>query len=69
MTWRLGTLIDLQDRGMSAHSCVYRKPKPGNSGDEARQGSGVNLWFQSCVYREPKLERNGDEVRQEWGAI
>lgn len=22
---------------------VYRKPKPGHSGDEARQGSGVNL--------------------------
>jgi len=28
--------------------CVYRKPKPGHSGDEARQGSGVNLWFQSA---------------------
>jgi hypothetical protein len=23
--------------------CVYRKPKPGHSGDEALQGSGVNL--------------------------
>jgi hypothetical protein len=27
---------------------VYRKPKPGYSGDEARQESGVNLWFQSA---------------------
>jgi hypothetical protein len=25
-----------------AATCVYRKPKPGNSCDEARQGSGVN---------------------------
>jgi hypothetical protein len=23
--------------------CVYRKPKPGRSGDEVRQGWGVNL--------------------------
>jgi hypothetical protein len=23
--------------------CVYRKPKPAHSGDEARRGSGVNL--------------------------
>jgi len=27
----------------SAEQCVYRKPKPGHSGDEARQGSGVKL--------------------------
>jgi transposase len=27
----------------AASTCVYRKPKPGRNGDEARQGSGVNL--------------------------
>jgi RNA polymerase sigma-70 factor (ECF subfamily) len=25
------------------HACVYRKPNPAHNGDEARQGSGVNL--------------------------
>jgi hypothetical protein len=24
-----------------SHACVYRKPKPGRSGDEVRQGSGL----------------------------
>jgi hypothetical protein len=33
--------IEAQKR--KAMLCVYRKPKPGHSGDEGRQGSGVNL--------------------------
>ena len=28
--------------------CVYRKPKPAHNGDEARQGSRVNLLIQSA---------------------
>ena len=29
--------------GQAQTRCVYRKPKPGHSGDEALQESGVNL--------------------------
>jgi hypothetical protein len=29
-------------------SCVYRKLKPGRSGDEVRQGLGVNRCFRSA---------------------
>jgi hypothetical protein len=29
-------------RADRAFTCVYRKPKPGRSGDEVRQGSCVN---------------------------
>jgi hypothetical protein len=28
--------------GAELLGCVYRKPKPGHSGDEGHQGSGVN---------------------------
>ena len=28
--------------GVNRSGCVYRKPKPGHSGDEVRQGLGVN---------------------------
>ena len=27
---------------LKTYTCVYRKPKPGHSGDEVRQGLGVN---------------------------
>jgi hypothetical protein len=28
--------------GLEVAPCVYRKPKPGHSGDEGHHGSGVN---------------------------
>jgi hypothetical protein len=34
--------------GGASTGCVYRKPKPGRSGDEVRQGLGVNRCFRSA---------------------
>jgi glycine/D-amino acid oxidase-like deaminating enzyme len=34
--------------GRDREGCVYRKPKPAHNGDEARQGSRVNLLIQSA---------------------
>jgi hypothetical protein len=37
------------------NTCVYRKPKPGRNGDEARLGSRVNLLIRSAERSERPL--------------
>jgi hypothetical protein len=40
-TARVEDSADRRTELAADRTCVYRKPRPGRSGDEARQGSGV----------------------------